>query len=79
LSEKATFIESSRRKPLIIRNIYKYFSAYKLKLESELSRWRYCLTTCQAVIYINKTENIVADELHKNLHNHVPPAKKKKK
>jgi hypothetical protein len=79
LSEKATFIESSRGKPMIIRNNYKYFLAYKLKSESGLSRWRCCLTICQAVIYINKTEEIVAVELHKNLHNHLPPPKKKNK
>jgi hypothetical protein len=39
MSEKISFIESSREKPLIIRNSYKYFLAYKLKSESGLSRW----------------------------------------
>jgi len=66
MSEKATLIESSRGKPLIIHDGYKYFLAYKSK--SGLSRWRCCLTTCQAVIYTNKTEKLVADELHKNIH-----------
>lgn len=74
MSEKATFIESSRGKHLIIRDSYKYFLAYKSK--SELSRRRCCLTTCQAVIYTNKNEEIVADELHKNVHNHFPSPKK---
>jgi hypothetical protein len=32
------FIESSRGKPSIIRNSYKYFIVYKLKLEFGLSR-----------------------------------------
>jgi hypothetical protein len=59
---------------MIIRD--SYFLAYKLKSESGLSRWRYCLTICQAVIYINKTEEIVADELHNNLYNHLPSPKK---
>jgi hypothetical protein len=54
MSEKATFIESSRGKPLIIRNSYKYFLASMLKSESGLLRWRCCLTTFQAVIYIYK-------------------------
>jgi len=35
------------------------------------------LTSCQAVIYTNKTEEIVANELHKNVHpNHLPSTKK---
>jgi len=74
MSEKAEFIKSSRGKPLIIRDSYKYFLAYTSK--SELSRWRCCLTTCQAVIYTNKTEEIIANELHKNVHNHLPSPKK---
>jgi hypothetical protein len=53
MSEKVKFFESSRGKPLIVHSSYKYFLAYKLKSESGLSRWRYCLTTGQAVIYIN--------------------------
>jgi hypothetical protein len=36
------------------------------------------LTTCQAVIYLNKTGEIVADELNKNVNNHLPPPKKNK-
>jgi hypothetical protein len=76
MSEKVTFFESSRKKHLIIRDSYKYFLVYKLKPESGLPRWRCFLTTCQAVIYINKTEEIVADELHKNVHNHLPLQKK---
>jgi len=69
MSEKAIFIESSREKRLLIRDGYKYFLAYESK-KSEISRWRWrsCLTKCQAVMYTNKTEEIVADELHKNIH-----------
>jgi hypothetical protein len=70
-------MESSRGKPLIIHNSYKYFLAYKLKSESGLSCWLCCFITFQVVIYINKIEEIVADELHKNVHNHLPPPKKK--
>lgn len=51
MSEKATFVESSRVKVINI------FSAYDSK--SRLSRWGYGLTTCQAIIYTNKTESIV--------------------
>jgi len=70
MSEKATLIESSRGKPLIIRDSYKYFLGYKSKFE--LSLWRCCLTTCEAVLYTNQNEEVVADELHKNVQNHLP-------
>jgi len=57
MSEKSTFVESSRGKPLMIRKSYKYFLAYESK--SRWSRWGYCLTICQTIISSNKTEDIV--------------------